>query len=72
MIYLRYLHENTAKIRENKRKLAIENVCAADFRRVFESPAQESAPGNYVNVPAESERAGIYMNTAHPIRIQYL
>ena len=71
MIYLRYLRENTAKIRENKRKLAIKSVCAADFRRVFESPAQESAPGNCGDVPAESERAGIGMNTAPPIRIQY-
>ena len=39
MLSLPYLRENTAKIRENKQKLAIETVCAADFRRVFESPA---------------------------------
>ena len=71
MIYLRYLRENTAKIRENKRKLAIKTVRAADFRRLFISPAQESAPGNGGDVPAESKRAGIPMNTAHPIRIQY-
>ena len=41
MIYLRYLRENTAKLRENKRKLASKT----DFRRLFISPAQESSPG---------------------------
>ena len=71
MIYLRYLRENTVRIRENKRKLAIKTVRAADFRCLFLSPAQESVPGNYGHVPAESEWAGIHMNTAHPIRIQY-
>ena len=45
MIYLRYLRENMAKIRENKRKLAIKTVHSADFRfRV--PPVQESVPGN--------------------------
>ena len=71
MIYLCYLRENTAKICENKRKLVIKTVCAADFRRLFISPAQETAPGNDGDVPAESDRAGIRMNTAPPIRIQY-
>ena len=46
MISLCYLRENNAKLRENKRKLAIKTVRAADFRRLFISPAQESAPGN--------------------------
>ena len=49
MIYLRYLRKNTAKIRENKRKLAIKTVCSADFRSKVMPilpPAQESAPGN--------------------------
>ena len=71
MIYLRYLRENTAKIRENKRKLSIKIVCVADFRCVFESSAQESAPGNGGDVPAVSKEAGIRMNTAPPTRIQY-
>ena len=71
MISLRYLHENKAKLRENKRKLPIKTVRDADFRRLFISPAQESAPGHLRNIRAESERAGIRMNTAHPIRIQY-
>ena len=43
---------------------------SADFR-VSLPPAEESAPGNDGDVPAESERAGICMNTAPPIRIQY-
>ena len=55
MIYLHYLRQNTAKLRENKRKLAIKIVHAADFRRLFKSPAQESAPGN----DGESKEAGI-------------
>ena len=39
MIYLRYLRENTAKIRENWRlKPGLCKVCVP--------PAQESAPGN--------------------------
>ena len=49
MIYLRYLRENTAKIRENKQKLSIKTVRSADFRsRVMPilPPAQESVPGN--------------------------
>ena len=49
MIYLRYLRENTAKIRENKRKLAIKTVRSADFRSKvmpIVPPAQESVPGN--------------------------
>ena len=49
MIYLRYLRENTAKIRENKRKLAIKTVRSADFRSTVMAippPAQESAPDN--------------------------
>ena len=71
MINQRYLIENTARIRKNKRKLAIKTVCGADFRCLFISPAQESVLGNYGNVSAESERAGIHMNTAQPIRIQY-
>ena len=61
---------NNAKLRYNKRKFAIKTVCSADFRSLL-SPAQESAPGNCGDVPAESERAGIGMNTAPPIRIQY-
>ena len=49
MIYLCYLRENTAKISENKRKLAIKTVRLADFRSVvmpIVPPAQESAPDN--------------------------
>ena len=46
MIYLRYLRDNTAKIRENKRKLAIKTVCSADFRFCV-PPVQESVPGNF-------------------------
>ena len=34
-------------------------------------PAQESAPVNDGDVPAMSKEAGIRMNTAPPIRIQY-
>ena len=67
MIYLRCLCENTAKISENKRKLGIKTVRSADFRSTVMAilpPAQESVPGN-------ANRAGIRMNTAHPIRIQY-
>ena len=60
------------KYRENTRKLAIKIVRAADFRRLFISPAQENALSNDGDVPAESERAGICMNTASPIPIQYL
>ena len=71
MIYLRYLRENTARILENKRKLAIKTVRAADFRCLFISPAQESAPGNDGDIPAESKRAGIARNTARLTRIQY-
>ena len=71
MVYLRYLRENTTKIRENKRKLSIETVCAVDFRRVFKSRAQESTPGNGGDVPAESKGAGIRMNTAPPTQVQY-
>ena len=67
MIYLRYLRENTAKIHENKQKLAIKTVRSADFRFIVMSilpPAQESAPGN-----VKGGRDGA--NTAPPIRIQY-
>ena len=49
MIYLRYLHENTAKICENKQKVAIKTVRSADFRSIvwlIVPPAQESSPGN--------------------------
>ena len=49
MIYLRYLRENTVKIGENKRKLAIKTIRSADFRSVvmpIVPPAQESVPGN--------------------------
>ena len=49
MIYLRYLRENTTKIRENKRKLAIKTVRSAAFRSKvmpIVPPAQESVPGN--------------------------
>ena len=45
MIYLRYLRENTAKIRENKRKLAINTVRSADFQFCVPT-VQESVPGN--------------------------
>ena len=45
MIYLLYLRENTTKIRENKRKLAIKTVRSADFRFGV-PPVQESVPGN--------------------------
>ena len=70
MISIHCLRKNTAKIHENKQKLATKPHRSADFRFSL-PPAQESVPGNYGNVPAESERAGIHMNTAHPIRIQY-
>ena len=46
MIYLRYLRENTAKIRANTRKLAIKTIRAADFRFCV-PPVQESVPGNF-------------------------
>ena len=49
MIYLRYLRENTAKLRENKRKLSIKTVHSADFRSIvmlIVPPAEESAPDN--------------------------
>ena len=69
MVSLSYLRENTAKIRENKQKLAIKTVRWADFRHLFISPAQERAPGNLKTfAPSQT---GIHMNTAHPIRIQY-
>ena len=46
MIYLRYLRENTAKIRENLRKFVIKTVRSADFRFCV-PPVQESVPGNF-------------------------
>ena len=49
MIYLRYLRENTAKIRENKPKLSIKTVRLVDFRFIvmpIVPPAQESVPDN--------------------------
>ena len=49
MIYLRYLRENAAKIRENKQKLSIKTVRSADFQFIVKPkvpPAQESVPGN--------------------------
>ena len=49
MINLHYLRENTAKIRENTRKLAIKTIRSADFRSMvmlIVPPAQESVPGN--------------------------
>ena len=45
MISLRYLRENNAKLRENKRKLAIKTVRSADFRFCV-PPVQESVPDN--------------------------
>ena len=59
MISLPYLGENTAKICENEQKLASKTVRAANFRRLFKSPARESSPGNDGNLRAESDRAGI-------------
>ena len=56
MIYLRYLRETTG---ENNAKFTFQLVRSADFRRLFISPAQESAPGNGGDVPAESKEAGI-------------
>ena len=47
MVSLPYLRENTAKIRENKRKLASKLHRSADFRLSCLPPAQESAPGNW-------------------------
>ena len=50
MIYLRYLRKNTAKIQENKRKLAIKTVRSANFRSVvmpIVPPAQESVQDNF-------------------------
>ena len=70
MISLHYFRENTAKIHENKRKLAIKTVLAADFRRLFISPAQESAPGN-LETFAPSQREPDRTITAPPTRIQY-
>ena len=58
MISLHYLHENTAKVHENKRKSAPKLHRSADFRSCL-PPAQESAPGNDDDVPAESKEAGI-------------
>ena len=46
MIYLCYLRENTAKISENKRKLASKLHRSADFRLSCLPPAQENVPGN--------------------------
>ena len=64
MISLDYLRENT-------RKLAIKTVRAADFRRLFISPAQESAPGN-LETFAPSQSGPDRTITAPPTRIQYL
>ena len=63
MIHLHFIRENTAKIRENTRKLAIKTIRAADFRFCV-PPVQESVPGNF-------KGAGIRMNTAPPTRVQY-
>ena len=55
MIYLRYLRENTAKIRENTRKLASEPSArpTSGFSRPRDlPPAQESAPGNKALPPS--------------------
>ena len=67
MLYLRYLRENTAKISENWR---LKPSARPTSGPVCIPPAQESAPGNDGNVPAESKGAGISLNTAPPIRIQ--
>ena len=45
MIYLRYLRQNTAKIRENMRELTSQTYRLADFRFSL-PPAQESVPDN--------------------------
>ena len=60
----------TRKYGQNKLKLAIQNPSEGDFRFSL-PPAQESAPGNDGDVPADSKEAGISRNTAPPIRIQY-
>ena len=60
MISLRYLRENNAKLRKNKRRLAIKIHPSADFR-FFVPPAQESATSN---AKAGRDRT----NTAPPTR----
>ena len=64
MHFLHYLRENTAKTRENKRKLTSETCCSADFRFSL-PPAQESTPGNDGDIPAVSKGAGITL-ILHP------
>ena len=64
MLSLPYLRGNTAKISKNKQKLAIKTIRSVDYG-VCLSPAQESAPRNDSDVPAESERAGISL-ILHP------
>ena len=60
MIYLRYLRENTAKIRENWRLkpsgLPTSGFVYLRYRRAYR---------------ITSKGAGISMNTAPPIRVQY-
>ena len=58
MISLHYLHGNTAKIHENKRKLATKLHRSADFRSCL-PPAQESAPGNDDDIPAKPKGASL-------------
>ena len=70
MISLHYFRENTTKIHENKQKLAIKTVRAADFRRLFISPAQERAPGN-LETFAPSQCGPDRTITAPPTRIQH-
>ena len=67
MHFLHYLRENIVKIRKNTRKLLIKHPTSG----LCVPPTQESAPGKLGMLPAEADRAGIRMNTAHPIRIQY-
>ena len=55
MIYLRYLRENTAKIRENKRKFTFnlaDRPTSGLSRPIYLPPAQESAPGNKALPPS--------------------
>ena len=64
---LRYLCKNNTKIRENWRLRYIARPTSGLSEALSIPPTEKSGPGN----DGESDRAGIRMNTAHPIRIQY-
>ena len=65
MISLRYLRENNVKISEYCRL----KLFALTISGLSLPLAEETAPGNNGDIPAESERAGICMNTAPLMRI---